>query len=455
MAKRFYRYFPWLFIFMELLVLYGGLALLIMLSGKYPLDASSLTIEAGLLGVIWVLLVLFRKDYKLARTSTYSDTLKQFLSSFLWVILIFFLLREQLVGSYGEEISFYIYVLALSFLAFFRVGVHLSLRRYRMSGRNYRKAVIVGKDDWSTRLAQTLKENKALGIKFLGYYENNSRGEDTLGNIHSFFRQVRQGTIDLVYLSQDIPADLVRKIVDHADENHIKVKIIPGSQLQWDKALSFSRYGSFVVVNLNEIPLDRWGNRLFKRVFDICFALFVLVFLMSWLSPLLALLIKLESKGPVFFFQKRTGANNQEFQCIKFRTMLNNPWADTRQAVKNDPRVTRTGAFLRRFSLDELPQFINVLKGEMSVVGPRPHTVPMNQLFKKQIYKYDNRHRIKPGITGLAQVLGFRGEISHHWQIRSRVRLDYFYIRNWSFFLDLTIVYKTMGELIARREEVY
>lgn len=440
---------------MELLVLYGGLALLIMLSGKYPLDASSLTIEAGLLGVIWVLLVLFRKDYKLARTSTYSDTLKQFLSSFLWVILIFFLLREQLVGSYGEEISFYIYVLALSFLAFFRVGVHLSLRRYRMSGRNYRKAVIVGKDDWSTRLAQTLKENKALGIKFLGYYENNSRGEDTLGNIHSFFRQVPQGTIDLVYLSQDIPADLVRKIVDHADENHIKVKIIPGSQLQWDKALSFSRYGSFVVVNLNEIPLDRWGNRLFKRVFDICFALFVLVFLMSWLSPLLALLIKLESKGPVFFFQKRTGANNQEFQCIKFRTMLNNPQADTRQAVKNDPRVTRTGAFLRRFSLDELPQFINVLKGEMSVVGPRPHTVPMNQLFKKQIYKYDNRHRIKPGITGLAQVLGFRGEISHHWQIRSRVRLDYFYIRNWSFFLDLTIVYKTMGELIARREEVY
>jgi len=440
---------------MELLVLYGGLALLIMLSGKYPLDASSLTIEAGLLGVIWVLLVLFRKDYKLARTSTYSDTLKQFLSSFLWVILIFFLLREQLVGSYGEEISFYIYVLALSFLAFFRVGVHLSLRRYRMSGRNYRKAVIVGKDDWSTRLAQTLKENKALGIKFLGYYENNSRGEDTLGNIHSFFRQIRQGTIDLVYLSQDIPADLVRKIVDHADENHIKVKIIPGSQLQWDKALSFSRYGSFVVVNLNEIPLDRWGNRLFKRVFDICFALFVLVCLMSWLSPLLALLIKLESKGPVFFFQKRTGANNQEFQCIKFRTMLNNPWADTRQAVKNDPRVTRTGAFLRRFSLDELPQFINVLKGEMSVVGPRPHTVPMNQVFKKQIYKYDNRHRIKPGITGLAQVLGFRGEISHHWQIRSRVRLDYFYIRNWSFFLDLTIVYKTMGELIARREEVY
>lgn len=135
--------------------------------------------------------------------------------------------------------------------------------------------------------------------------------------------------------------------------------------------------------------------------------------------------------------------------------MVANPWSDTLQATKNDPRVTLVGAFLRRFSLDELPQFINVLKGDMSVVGPRPHAVPMNLVFKKQIDSYDNRHRIKPGITGLAQVLGYRGEISNHWQIRSRVRLDHFYIRNWSFFLDLTIVYKTMGKLITGKSDVY
>lgn len=211
----------------------------------------------------------------------------------------------------------------------------------------------------------------------------------------------------------------------------------------------------FVVVNLNEIPLDKVVNRVLKRVFDACFSLFVFLFVLSWLIPLLALLIKWESNGPVFFVQKRTGANNREFRCIKFRTMVANPWSDTLQATKNDPRVTRVGGFLRRFSLDELPQFINVLKGDMSVVGPRPHAVPMNLVFKKQIHSYDNRHRIKPGITGLAQVLGYRGEISNHWQIRSRVRLDHFYIRNWSFFLDLTIVYKTMGKLITGKNEVY
>ncbi len=211
----------------------------------------------------------------------------------------------------------------------------------------------------------------------------------------------------------------------------------------------------FVAVSVSEIPLDKEVNKVLKRGFDACFSLFAILFILSWLIPLLALLIKCESKGPVFFLQKRTGANNREFRCIKFRTMVANPWSDTLQATKNDPRVTLVGAFLRRFSLDELPQFINVLKGDMSVVGPRPHAVPMNLVFKKQIDSYDNRHRIKPGITGLAQVLGYRGEISNHWQIRSRVRLDHFYIRNWSFFLDLTIVYKTMGKLITGKSDVY
>ncbi|SHM56693.1 putative colanic acid biosysnthesis UDP-glucose lipid carrier transferase [Cyclobacterium lianum] len=455
MAKRFYRYFPWLFVLMELLALSGSFTFLLVLFGFEQVQANRVFDELLLLAGTWILLVLLRKDYKLARTGTYTDTLYHFTRSFVWAVLIFYLIRTQLVAAGDREVGFLVFVGALSSLAFFRIGVHMSLRRYRMSGRNYRKAVIVGKDDWSTRLASTLAARKALGIQFLGFFDDSVTGKDVLGDVSAFFQQAKQGSVDLVYLGQHISGDLQRKIVDHADENHIKVKIIPGAHLQWEKALSFSRYGRFVVVNLNEIPLDKGYNRLFKRFFDICFSCIVLVFILSWLTPLLALLIKLESDGPVFFFQQRTGANNRVFRCIKFRTMLDNPWADTRQAIRNDPRITKTGAFLRRFSLDELPQFINVLKGEMSVVGPRPHTLPMNQVFKRQIQKYDNRHRIKPGITGLAQVLGYRGEISHHWQIRSRVRLDYFYIRNWSFLLDLTIVFRTMGELIARREEVY
>ncbi|SEJ18618.1 putative colanic acid biosysnthesis UDP-glucose lipid carrier transferase [Cyclobacterium xiamenense] len=456
MAKRFYRYFPFLFVAAELIVLWITLGLItFLLAERTESTLPSALWEFGLFGLVWVLVLLFRKDYKIGRTSHYWDTLNQFFLSFAWGLLVFFLLREQLAVGYGKAFGFYVYPLSLSFLAFFRVSVHAALRRYRRSGRNYLKAVILGRDQLSIRLAHTLQTNKALGIKFLGFYDTKWGGEESLGDVAHFFLPEATEALDLVYLSQEISPELVRKIVAHADENHIKVKIIPGPHLQWNKEMSFSRYGSFLVVNVNEIPLDRLMNRVFKRVFDLVFSLIVLVSVLSWLIPLVAVLIRWESKGPVFFLQKRTGLNNREFYCIKFRTMLDNPWADTLQATRNDPRVTRVGRFLRRFSLDELPQFFNVVKGDMSVVGPRPHTVPMNQEFKKRLDYYDNRHRIKPGITGLAQVLGYRGEIANLWQIRSRVRLDHFYIRNWSFFLDVRIVYKTMGELIARRDEIY
>jgi len=455
MAKRFYKYFPWLFISVELMVMFMVLGLLTILSPESDFNSTSYLLDVGLFGLVWLIIVLVRKDYKLSRTSIYWDTLMQFLASFVWAILIFFILREHLSSSSSFKLDFYLFPIVLFMLVFFRIGIHMALRRYRMSGRNYRKAVILGKDEWSNQLARTLEKNKAFGIKLLGFFDDEVNGRDVLGNFDHFFDSFGIGSLDLVYLSQNMPSNLVNKIVDFADENHFKVKIIPGPALQWNKKMSFSNYGSFVVVNLNEIPLDRLGNQFFKRFFDVLFSVFVILFIFSWLMPVITLFIKLESKGPVFFYQKRTGVNNKVFTCIKFRTMQENPWSDTLQASKNDPRVTEVGGFLRRFSLDELPQFINVLKNEMSVVGPRPHTVPMNEVFKKRLEKYNNRHCIKPGITGLAQVLGYRGEISTHWQIRSRVKLDYFYVRNWSFFLDIKIVLKTMNQMLRSGEGVY
>jgi putative colanic acid biosynthesis UDP-glucose lipid carrier transferase len=456
MAKRFNTYFPVLFIAAELTFLWLVLFLWVFFFAvSTELGSFSFLPEFGLFGLVWLGVLLVRKDYAIGRTTLYWDTLNQFFLSFAWGLLFFLLLREQLPAGVGKAVGVYVYPLSLSFLAFFRVSVHAALRRYRRSGRNYLKAVILGKDDLSVRLAQTLQSNKALGIKFLGFYDRDPQGEGSLGDISGFFLPHALDQIDLVYLSPEISPQLVGKVVAHADENHLQVKIIPGPHLQWKKEMSFSRYGSFLVINLNEIPLDRSFNRVFKRGFDLIFSGLVLVCILSWLIPVVAVLIKWESKGSVFFLQKRTGLNNRVFTCIKFRTMRENPWADTLQATRDDPRVTQVGRFLRRFSLDELPQFFNVLRGDMSVVGPRPHTVPMNQEFKKQLNSYDNRHRIKPGITGLAQVLGYRGEISHLWQIRSRVRLDHFYIRHWSFFLDLRIVYNTMGTLVARRDEIY
>ena len=261
--------------------------------------------------------------------------------------------------------------------------------------------------------------------------------------------------VDVIYLNETLGARVIQRFVNFADEHYIKVKVIPSESLQMEKNLSFSKYGEFLVINVNEIPLDNTFNRIAKRAFDIVFSSLVTVFILSWMIPLVGILIKLESRGPVFFMQDRNGENNKVFKCIKFRSMTPNPFSDTVQAQRNDPRVTRIGSFLRRFSLDEMPQFLNVLMGEMSIVGPRPHPVPMNQMFKQLIEKYNTRHKIKPGITGLAQIMGYRGEIERPFQIRSRVRLDYFYIQNWSFWLDLTIVLNTIYNLIFDRENAY
>lgn len=197
------------------------------------------------------------------------------------------------------------------------------------------------------------------------------------------------------------------------------------------------------------------GAFLRKQVFDFVFAALVLVFLLSWLVPLIALLIKMESNGPVFFKQLRTGKHGKSFYCLKFRSMTVNNDADTKQACKDDCRVTKLGAFLRKNSLDELPQFINVLKGEMSVVGPRPHMVRHTEDYSKTIHNFMDRHLIMPGITGLAQVSGYRGETRELSAMANRVKADIHYLYNWSFGLDIKIVLLTVVQIIKRNENAF
>lgn len=192
-----------------------------------------------------------------------------------------------------------------------------------------------------------------------------------------------------------------------------------------------------------------------KRIFDLVVAVFLLVFVMSWFFPFIALLIKSSSSGPVLFKQKRHGKGNKVFTCYKFRTMYLNADADIKQASKDDDRVTKVGRFLRRSSLDELPQVINVLKAEMSIIGPRPHAVPMNHLFSKEIDNYMFRHIVKPGITGLAQSKGYRGEIRDFYDIYARIKLDHFYIKKWSLVLDFKIMVWTVYTLIFQNHRAY
>ena len=192
-----------------------------------------------------------------------------------------------------------------------------------------------------------------------------------------------------------------------------------------------------------------------KRAFDVVFSLGVIVFVFSWLFPLLGLLVKLSSRGPVFFKQMRLGKDNQEFVCWKFRSMRMNVDADVKQATKNDPRVTAVGRFLRKSNLDEMPQFINVLFGHMSVVGPRPHPLRLNDQYRDIIDKYMVRHFVRPGITGWAQVSGFRGETRTPELMERRVELDVWYLENWSFWLDLKIVVKTVTNMFGKDANAY
>jgi putative colanic acid biosynthesis UDP-glucose lipid carrier transferase len=188
----------------------------------------------------------------------------------------------------------------------------------------------------------------------------------------------------------------------------------------------------------------REKNLLFKRMFDIAFSLLVIIFLLSWLIPILAILIKLDSRGPVFFVQKRVGAMGKVFYCLKLRTMVVNDQANTRQAEMNDPRITSFGRFLRLSCLDELPQFVNVLFGSMSVVGPRPHMLNDCREFSKLVKHYNYRSLVKPGITGMAQVKGYRGETINYYDVFHRYKWDMFYVKNRSFRLDMRILRLTI-----------
>lgn len=456
MKKRFDRFFPWLFVLGDVAMVVIAVLLTSFIMGRrWQYNGPDLGIFLIFI-MVWMVITVLRKDYRWDRTSDPDKIFNKLLVSLVWFLAIVAIVWMPVYMDANRLLYFAVLALSLFLISsIYRVGTHLILRKYRAKGYNFRNAIIVGKGDVGKRLANVFKKRKDFGIRFLGYYDLDKALVKDKESIKGFFENALKRQVDIIYINELFDEQLVKRLIDFADEHYIKVKVIPGNSLQLEKDLSFSKYGDLFVINVNEIPLDNLFNRWMKRAFDVFFSLIVTIFILSWLIPLVGLLIKLESKGPVFFIQQRNGVNNKVFNCLKFRSMTPNDYADSKQAVKNDPRVTRIGKFLRSTSLDEMPQFLNVLVGDMSIVGPRPHTLPMNKIFKNQIEKYNSRHMIKPGITGLAQVRGFRGEIENPYQIRSRFRLDYFYIQNWSMLLDIKICVKTFHELMLNRENAY
>ena len=265
-----------------------------------------------------------------------------------------------------------------------------------------------------------------------------------------------ENKIDEIYYSMSITEkDKMNKLIQFSDNNMIRLRIIPDFRSFLYRKVNIDFYGPIPVITLKEEPLQDELNRIIKRVFDIIVSSLVLLLIYPWLIPLVALAIKTSSKGPVFFKQLRSGIDNKDFYCYKFRTMRVNKLSDELQASKKDPRITRIGSFLRKTNLDEFPQFLNVFLGDMSIVGPRPHMLKHTDEYSKLIDSYMVRQLVKPGITGPAQVYGFRGETKTTAEMEGRVELDVWYIENWSILLDIKMIMLTVWNMVRGEEKAY
>jgi putative colanic acid biosynthesis UDP-glucose lipid carrier transferase len=237
--------------------------------------------------------------------------------------------------------------------------------------------------------------------------------------------------------------ETIEEISSYCENSFIRLRLIFDWNKLGSKKINVKQLSQTTVLYIAATPLDDPYNALVKRTFDVVFSLLATLFIFSWLFPIIAIAVKLSSKGPVFFKQKRSGLNNYQFNCYKFRSMRINQDADMKQATQDDPRITKVGHFLRKTSLDELPQFINVISGNMSIIGPRPHMLKHTEIYSELIGNFMERHAIKPGITGLAQIKGYRGEIDDFSLLQNRVRFDRFYVNNWTLFFDIRIVART------------
>ena len=405
----------------------------------------------------WILIAIIVKYYEVFRFTTpveiITKLVKQF-SIFLLVVIAFFPFVKTAIFS-GKAIAIFM-TISFAIIVAFKYFMFFYLKKYRiLTKNNFRNAVIIGYTPEAIRLKEVFDNRQDYGYRFQGYFSDKKQNPEVLGKIEDLKNFVIENRTDEIYCSlNEISNEKLKDLVDFADENGKTIKFIPDTKEIYSKNLKIDYYELFPVLSLQKTELHNPLIKGIKRAFDIVFSLLVIILLLSWLIPILAILIKLESKGPVFFKQGRPGLDEQEFFCYKFRSMQVNGFTE-KEASKNDPRVTKMGKFMRKTSIDELPQFFNVLLGDMSVVGPRPHLWSQNKAYANRIKKYMVRHYVKPGVTGLAQVKGFRGEIETDDDMINRIKFDVFYIENWSIVMDIKIIIQTVVNIFKGEEKAY
>jgi len=449
-SKGYSKYIIPLSIFVHLLLL-NTIYYVVYFQHNYDL------MQIAYLNISWLLIAYFVKFYGFNRLTTFVKLGRLIVLQY----VIFLLASFAFFGVLYKEIKikqeitflliFYIAILI------FRTIYFLALRKYRVEGGSFKNVVLVGAKNHLNDINKFFDKRPDLGYQIKHTFSKENYAPNSNGEfVQSCFSFIKENDIDEVYCAvSDLSKSEINSFIDFTDRYCKSLKLLPATKEAFNTSLTLDYYDVLPVLSVRKSPFENKINKVTKRLFDIVFSLVVIIFILSWLTPLLFILIKLESKGPLIFKQKRDGLNGHSFNCYKFRSMRLNGKSNTCQTTKNDERVTKIGCFLRKTSLDELPQFFNVLIGNMCVVGPRPHMLSQRDLFLQWTKKYMIRHLVKPGITGLAQVRGYRGEIHTKQDIENRVRYDIFYIENWSLFLDIRIIFQTVKGVVLGDEKAY
>ena len=410
----------------------------------------------------WILVALMLKLYELNRIMRLDKVLFNLFKAFGFnVLIITAVLFSLKQSSFSREHLYATYFMLFGLIMLWRYLTIKLIKLYRKSGYNYSRVVIVGGGEVAQQLNDYFNSDDVLGVRLLGVFSDSDfsfeiKDSVKTGTLDSLEQFALKNDIDEIFYTMPLTyTKKIKGLVDFCDKYMIRFKVVPDFRGFIFKRVNIDFFNDVPVITLREEPLTDFINRFTKRVFDLIFSLLTIVFVLSWLYPFIAVLIKLSSKGPVLFKQSRSGVNNEEFLCYKFRSMTMSAEADTKQATKGDVRITKIGAFLRKSSLDEFPQFFNVFMGDMSIVGPRPHMLKHTEEYSELIQKYMVRQLVKPGITGAAQVKGYRGETKELQDMEGRVRLDVWYIENWSLSLDINIIFHTVWNAFKGDEKAY
>ncbi len=449
-------------VFIDLIIINFSFVLLFILTDPFSIQILSLNflLFFAIINIAWQICA---RIFKLYRTSTFFEIEEVYRNSVRTVGLYMLLWFAPLLLT--NSIDKYVIIFSFSMLTLFCISrFYLTyLTEFVMAfSKLKRKIAIIGYNEAGVKLAEYFS-NKSKVYSFSGFFDDYSdytidNNGEIVGSIDNCINYAIENNVTEIYSTLN-PAQHsnVHTLINAAEKHCVRVKFVGDAKPEFYTGTGTIDFiHEYPIVGLRKEPLEYLGNRVKKRFLDIVLSSLAIVFVLSWLLPIIAILIKLGSKGPVFFLQKRAGRNNKVFNIIKFRTMMAaEKNEEFKQAVRNDPRVTRLGKFLRKTSIDELPQFINVLLGDMSFTGPRPHPIKLNESYKDSINNYMARHFAKPGITGWAQVNGYRGETESLEIMKKRIEYDMWYIENWTFMLDVKIFFMTIIHFFKKQEKAY